>query len=211
MQAADRICFLAGHRFRVHMRIRRRVRDAFGGTTTGAVVLVVVLAHASSTIDRPMTSCYGGRTLRIRVRGGAISVALLAAHALACGPVEYLSQVSSRAATAVADAKTEGAETWSPFEYVAACEYLHEAREAGAHAHYQDAIEYGQQAELLAARARVLAQERRRSSLKPNEFDDPETGRRGRTQGAGAAPGSESAPTSSPAPSSSPTAGGTAP
>ena len=84
-----------------------------------------------------MTSCYGGRTLRIRVRGRAISVALLAANALACGPVEYLSQVSSRAATAVADAKTEGAETWSPFEYVAACEYLHEAREAGAHAHYQ--------------------------------------------------------------------------
>jgi len=148
--------------------------------------------------------------LRIRVRGGAISVALLAANALACGPVEYLSQVSSRAATAVADAKTEGAETWSPFEYVAACEYLHEAREAGAHAHYQDAIEYGQQAELLAARARVLAQERRRSSLKPNEFDDPEAGSRARGEGASTVP--KPATAGSPTPGPSPdSAGGGAP
>lgn len=146
--------------------------------------------------------------MRIRVRGGAISVALLAANALACGPVEYLSQVSSRAATAVADAKTEGAETWSPFEYVAACEYLHEARESGAHAHYQDAIEYGQQAELLAARARVLAQERRRSSLKPNEFDDPEATSRGRRPGPSPAPSAGPVGSPTPAPGASPESSG---
>lgn len=101
-------------------------------------------------------------------------MAMLAGSALGCGPVEYLSQVSGRAATAVADAKREGAAEWAPFEYVAANEYLHEAREAGGHAHYQDAIEYGHQAEVLATRARVLTSERRRSTLKPNEFDDPE-------------------------------------
>jgi len=125
--------------------------------------------------------------LRIRVGGGAISIALVAGIALGCGPVEYLSQVSSRAATAVADAKADGAEQYSPFEYVAACAYLHEAREAGAHAHYQDAIEYGQQAELLATRARALSQERRRSSLKPNDFEDPAAANRSQPS-AGARP-----------------------
>jgi hypothetical protein len=61
-------------------------------------------------------------------------VLLLAALVTGCGPVEYVSQVSRRATTALAQARNEGAERLAPYEYTAASEYLNKAREEAARA-----------------------------------------------------------------------------
>jgi hypothetical protein len=74
-----------------------------------------------------------------------------------CGPIEYLSQVSNKAAAAVAAAKLAQADRYAPYEYTAAEEYLHKAREEAGYAQYQDAIEYGRRSEELANRARAMA------------------------------------------------------
>jgi hypothetical protein len=87
-------------------------------------------------------------------------VLLLAALVTGCGPVEYVSQVSRRATTALAQARNEGAERLAPYEYTAASEYLNKAREEASHSAYQRAIDYGRRAEELAARAGSLARDR---------------------------------------------------
>ena len=66
---------------------------------------------------------------------------------LGCGPVEYLSQVSSRAASTLARAKQEGAEQAAPYEYAKAAEYYHKAREDAGHSYYQSAVDWGQRSE----------------------------------------------------------------
>ena len=91
---------------------------------------------------------------------GVVVVMFVMAGALGatgCGPIEYLSQVSNRAAAAVAAAKLAQADRYAPYEYTAAEEYLHKAREEGGYAQYQDAIEYGRRAEELANRARAMS------------------------------------------------------
>jgi hypothetical protein len=77
-----------------------------------------------------------------------------------CGPVEYINQVGNKAASAVSAAKLASAEHYAPYEYTAAEEYLHKAREEAGHAEYEDAIEYGRKAEDLANRARAITVER---------------------------------------------------
>ncbi len=79
---------------------------------------------------------------------------------LGCGPVEYINQVGNKAASAVSAAKLASAERYAPYEYTAAEEYLHKAREEAGHAEYLDAIEYGRKAEDLANRARAITVER---------------------------------------------------
>jgi hypothetical protein len=108
-------------------------------------------------IDPVRTSCY--RRLRLRllryVPTGAVILAL--APLTACGPVEYISQVGNKAASAVSSAKLAQADRYAPYEYTAAEEYLHKAREEAGYAEYQDAIEYGRRSEELADRARAIA------------------------------------------------------
>jgi hypothetical protein len=85
-------------------------------------------------------------------------VAVLAvAPLLGCGPVEYISQVGNKAASAVSAAKLAQGDRYAPYEYTAAEEYLHKAREEAGYAEYQDAIEYGKKSEDLANRARAIA------------------------------------------------------
>jgi hypothetical protein len=74
--------------------------------------------------------------------------------------VEYLNQVSGKAAGAVAAAKLANAEQYAPYEYTAAVEYLHKAREEAGYAEYQVAIAYGRRSEELATRARAIASEK---------------------------------------------------
>ena len=74
-----------------------------------------------------------------------------------CGPVEYINQVSFKAASALAAAKEVQADRYAPYEYTAAEAYLHKAREEAAYAQYQDSIEYGRKAEEQAHRARAIA------------------------------------------------------
>ena len=107
-------------------------------------------------IDRSRTSCY--RRPRLRIPRCVPTVAVLAvAPLLGCGPVEYISQVGNKAASAVSAAKLAQADRYAPYEYTAAEEYLHKAREEAGYSEYQDAIEYGKKAEDLANRARAIA------------------------------------------------------
>jgi hypothetical protein len=86
-----------------------------------------------------------------------LALALELVVASGCGPVEYISQVSSKAASAVSAARLAQAERYAPFEYTTAEEYLRKAREEGGYAEYQDAIEFGRKAEDFANRARAIA------------------------------------------------------
>jgi hypothetical protein len=88
---------------------------------------------------------------------GAVIFTLATPIAGGCGPIEYLNQVGAKAASAVAAAKLAQADRYAPYEYTAAEEYLHKAREEAAYAEYQDSIEYGRKAEELANRARAIA------------------------------------------------------
>jgi hypothetical protein len=93
----------------------------------------------------------------VRALGAA---GLLASAVWGCGPLEYLNQVTGKAARAVAAAKATGGDRYAPYEYTAAVEYLHKAREEGGYAEYQVAIDYGRRAEEFALRARALAEEK---------------------------------------------------
>jgi hypothetical protein len=115
-------------------------------------------------IDRVRASCYRRRALRrLRRLRTLVPSFVLAASVIAsvgsggCGPVEYISQVGNKAASAVSAAKLAQADRYAPYEYTAAEEYLHKAREEGGYAQYQDAIDYGHKAEDLANRARAIA------------------------------------------------------
>jgi hypothetical protein len=115
-------------------------------------------------IDPTGGSCYRRAGLRRdrNLPSGSLVLMLapLMVSALGCGPVEYISQVGNKAASAVSAAKLASAERYAPYEYTAAEEYLHKAREEASHAEYQDAIEYGRKAEELANRARAITVER---------------------------------------------------
>jgi len=123
--------------------------------------LWVQTAHA---IDRARGCCYRRAELRrVRTLPSGRLVLLLAPLLVslwACGPVEYINQVGNKAASAVSAAKLASAERYAPYEYTAAEEYLHKAREEAGHAEYQDAIEYGRKAEDLANRARAITVDR---------------------------------------------------
>jgi len=126
---------------------------------------------AFPTIDPLDVNCYGRAGLRQKMAAGTRSGSrcsfcrwLLAPVVCflitGCGPVEYINQVGNRAASAVSAAKLASAERYAPYEYTAAQEYLHKAREEAGYAEYQDAIEYGHRAEDFANRARAIAIQR---------------------------------------------------
>ena len=87
----------------------------------------------------------------------ALGLVLIMAAMAGCGPVQYVSQVTRRAAAEVAAAKSAGAERYAPYEYTAATEFLHKAREEAGYADYQAAIRFGNKAEEHAKKARELA------------------------------------------------------
>ena len=74
-----------------------------------------------------------------------------------CGPIEYINQVGIKAASAVSAAKLAQADRLAPYEYTAAEEYLHKAREEAAYAGYQEAIEFGRKAEEMANKGRAIS------------------------------------------------------
>jgi hypothetical protein len=112
-----------------------------------------------------------------------------------CGPIEYINQVGSKAASAVSAAKLAQADRYAPYEFTGAEEYLHKAREEAGYAQYQDAIEYGRRAEELATRARAIAVERlaqkpsKSSRVTPKtEIEEPVTPPEGAATGEGGKP-----------------------
>jgi hypothetical protein len=70
-----------------------------------------------------------------------------------CGPIEYISIVTFEASREVAAARGARADQLAPYEYTAATEYLHKARELGGHARYQDAADFGRRARDLGKKA----------------------------------------------------------
>ena len=96
-----------------------------------------------------------------------------------CGPVEYINQVSFKAASALAAAKEAQADRLAPYEYTAAESYLHKAREEASYAQYQDSIEYGRRAEEQAYKARAIAlarMSRSSSTSEPSSSSEPSKG-----------------------------------
>jgi hypothetical protein len=87
-------------------------------------------------------------------------LALMALLCSGCGPIEYISMVTFQASKAVQEARASRAPELAPYEYTAAVEYLHEAREVGGYARYHDAIEFGKKARDLGNEAVRLSRER---------------------------------------------------
>jgi hypothetical protein len=74
-----------------------------------------------------------------------------------CGPIVYLKEVSARTATALNQAKADGADTQAPYEYTKADLYYRKAREDAGRAHFQDAIDWGRRSQDCSRRASALA------------------------------------------------------
>ena len=89
---------------------------------------------------------------------------------LGCGPVEYLSRVSSRAASALAQAEQAGAEQKAPYEYAKAVAYYQKAREDAAHSDFQTAVEWGRRSEDCSRKAiaRVNRPRRTDAAVRPD-------------------------------------------
>ncbi|MBK6846992.1 MAG: DUF4398 domain-containing protein [Proteobacteria bacterium] len=90
---------------------------------------------------------------------------LLCVGSLGCGPVGYLQTVTFDARELVREAEDVRAPELAPYEYHAAWEYLRMAREFGARADFELAIDYGKRSARLARdgrrRAERVARERR--------------------------------------------------
>jgi len=93
-----------------------------------------------------------------RVALAALSMMVLGL--VACGPIEYVNQVTRRASTEVDAARSARADQLAPYEYTLAVEYLHKAREEAAAADYQAANRFGRKSAAAAAHARELAKAR---------------------------------------------------
>ena len=87
----------------------------------------------------------------------------------ACGPVEYISQVSRRATSEVAAARAVGAPKLAPYEYTKAQAYLSKAREEAGYSDYQAAIRFGRKATELALEAQRVAAKNERPSSPDDE------------------------------------------
>src|ERR1700761_9345302 len=83
----------------------------------------------------------------------ALVLALLAA----CGPVAYVSQVTTRADDAVEAAREAQADKDSPYWWTRATVYLEMARDVAVHADYQGANHFGRLAEEAAVKAKAEA------------------------------------------------------
>jgi hypothetical protein len=90
----------------------------------------------------------------------SVALFLLFSCAGGCGPIEYISVVTFEASKAVQEAKASRAPDLAPYEYTAAVEYLHKAREVGGYARYHDAIEFGKKARDYGHVAVKLSRER---------------------------------------------------
>jgi len=93
----------------------------------------------------------------VRAFFAGLVLCLYVAMGAGCGPVQYVSQVTQRAAMEVAAARSAGADKLAPYEFTTAQLYLHKAREEAGYADYQAAIRFGKKAEIMARKARRVA------------------------------------------------------
>lgn len=90
---------------------------------------------------------------RTLLTAGLVAVWLAGPALVACGPVESTS-VIIEADTALHNAKTAEADQKSPYEYTAAEQYLHKAREKWGTSDFEYSIDYASKARDLAKTAR---------------------------------------------------------
>ena len=86
-----------------------------------------------------------------------IAILLLACAPLACGPIEYVGQVTRRATSEVEAARAVDAAKHAPYWWTRAVEYLHQARVEAAAADFQAANRFGRLAAEAAVQARADA------------------------------------------------------
>ncbi len=77
----------------------------------------------------------------------------------ACGPYRSTRAIAD-ADGELATARAAGADRNAAYEYTAAVEYLHKAREVGGYARYHEAIQWGQKAREFGHEATKLSRER---------------------------------------------------
>ena len=92
----------------------------------------------------------------------------------ACGPIEYVNQVTRKANAEVAAARSVNAAKWAPYYFTLAVEYLEKAREEASRADYQAANRFGRKSHQAAVRARELAVERARKGEEPGPPPPPD-------------------------------------
>jgi Domain of unknown function (DUF4398) len=73
-------------------------------------------------------------------------LAALVVTVAGCGPIEYITIVTFEASRSVAAAKGVHADRLAPYEYTAAIEYLHKARELGGYSRYHQSVDFGRKA-----------------------------------------------------------------
>lgn len=82
-------------------------------------------------------------------------IAVLWLGLVACGPIEYVNDVTRKASDRVEAAKAAEADKYAPYYWTRAKEYLAKARERAAYADYQGANRFGR----LASEAADLAEQ----------------------------------------------------
>jgi hypothetical protein len=89
-----------------------------------------------------------------------LAALLCASLSLACGPIEYVNQVTRRASSEVDAAKAVQADKHAPYWYTLAVEYLNKAREEASTSDFQAANRFGRRSAEAARKARALSLER---------------------------------------------------
>ena len=102
--------------------------------------------------------------------------ALLAGSISACGPIQFITQVTLRAEKAVAAAKLQKADVHAPYEYWGAVSYLEQAKHRAGFGDFQTSYRYGKKSEKMAKKAIKLT--RRRKEEASDAADRPSGGPR---------------------------------
>jgi len=103
----------------------------------------------------------------------------------ACGPIEYVNEVTRKASNNVAKAKSvhNAEDAHYVYWYTLAVEYLHKAREEASYADYQAANRFGRKAAFAADKARESAMQ---SAADPSKMIRPlDVGAQGGADGDG--------------------------
>lgn len=85
---------------------------------------------------------------------------LLACSLGACGPIQFVSQVTIRAEKAVAAAKLNKADIYAKYEYFGAEAYLEQAKHRAGFGDFQTCYRYGVKAEKMAKEAVTISKRR---------------------------------------------------
>ncbi len=130
---------------------------------------VIWMCWIVSLLEKTDWGCYPEWSLRARneTRRGlqlGLTAAFAGALSIACGPVQSTTLIVDASAELSA-AKTARADKHAPFEFTAAEEYLHKAREEQSYADFQVAVNFARKSLNCARVARMLAEAATRKAM----------------------------------------------